>query len=134
MKEYIIEQDGDASFFGQNVDSITLKDIRKKYVGKAINLDNLKGDVWNREKKNGEISFHFYFSNYDADRGAVGMFMDHVEMKCDENDVVTSIAPLYCERQESAGVRRSVFTNTRATSMHYDEFNKVIEEAFEKNN
>ena len=134
LKDYIIEQDGDPSFFGKNDKSITLKDIRKKYVGGVINLDNLKGDVWNREKKDGEITFHFYFSNYDTDRGTIGMFMDHVEMKCDENDVVTYIAPLYCERQESAGVRRSVFTNTRATSMHYDEFNKVIEEAFIKHN
>lgn len=112
---------------------MTLKDIRKKYIGKKIDLSNLSGDVWNRENKNGNISFHFYFNNWDEERGATGTFMDHVDMSCDDSNTVTYIAPLYCEKQTSASFRRSTFEPCRATKMHYEEFDNVLSTAFERN-
>lgn len=131
LKEYIIEKVGDSSFFGNDAFSrVTLKDIRKKYVGKIIDLNKLSGDVWNKRNKDGIIEFHYYFNNFDDARGTTGRFMDHVEMRCDENNVVTHIEPLYCEREASSGIRRSSFESTRATTMHYEEFDKVLKDAF----
>ena len=108
----------------QAADNIpTLSSIRKKYIGRKVVPAQLHDipDVWNIEAKNDKLHFHYYWSD------GADTYLDHVEIKIDEDSIITGIMPLFCERQKSCDIRRSVYSNCKATWQHYYQFGIILE-------